>query len=104
MKSDSKENRRKYQRNYRTTPHPCDCGRDGVKWTPTGWSCARCVELNARVDNIVSSRPMRAETEKPPSTFWAAWYEYKIPVGSSLAYLDTIRARIQAESTQLQAA
>jgi len=102
-KSATIEYQREHRKQFRTTPHKCDCGRMGAKWTPTGWSCQRCLDLNSMVEIYVHPRP-KVEVEPADnqrgSTFFKAWFECRLPVGESLKHLDALMDR----NAQLQAA
>ena len=46
-----------------TTPTPCECGKAGVKKTPSGWACQRCLDIEAMNDLAERKRTAMRERE-----------------------------------------
>jgi hypothetical protein len=56
-------------------PTSCECGKAGVKHTPAGWACQRCLDIEAMNDRANRARTAMREREAKASSQAACWAE-----------------------------
>ena len=99
---------RAYNRAYRkdASRHQCfiHADRKAVKRSLDQWLCQDCIDFEARQANYgvqyeiaLQKRHFKASQPEPEPAEFQDWVYYRPKMGDSLAYLDTILARIAAE-------